>query len=204
MARRSQRLSGNGTSISKHKRAASGEVSRYFQPKRPKNQPSSRTKRLSAENQKDEEEFDKDPEDLEDSPSSNDELSSEYDEDGKKSPVSESEDEDENDDEDGDETDEDPKPRKKSGAKNPTSTLPTSNTKGNEVWRPGVKTGLGPGKQVIIKKPKARDAGKIPYKDETIHPNTFLFLKDLAANNDRDWLKCKSTSCTVIVIGDMV
>jgi hypothetical protein len=38
--------------------------------------------------------------------------------------------------------------------------------------------------------PKARDAGGQPYEDSRIHPNTFLFLKDLKANNNRDWLKC--------------
>lgn len=38
--------------------------------------------------------------------------------------------------------------------------------------------------------PKARDAGDQPYEDSRIHPNTFLFLKDLKANNNRDWLKC--------------
>jgi hypothetical protein len=38
--------------------------------------------------------------------------------------------------------------------------------------------------------PKARDAGDTPYEDSRIHPNTFLFLKDLKANNNRDWLKC--------------
>src|SRR5579871_5885375 len=53
-----------------------------------------------------------------------------------------------------------------------------------DLSRPGVKTGLGPGTQVIIKKPKARDAGDTPYSDESIHPNTMLFLKDLAANNN--------------------
>jgi len=62
-------------------------------------------------------------------------------------------------------------------------------TKGQELWRPGVKTGLGPGKQVFIKIPKAREVGKTPYTDDTIHPNTFLFLRDLAGNNDREWLK---------------
>jgi hypothetical protein len=58
-----------------------------------------------------------------------------------------------------------------------------------DVSRPGTKTGLGPGTQVIIKKPRARSPGKTPYIDETIHPNTMLFLKDLAKNNDRQWLK---------------
>ncbi|CZT24595.1 uncharacterized protein RCC_10320 [Ramularia collo-cygni] len=61
--------------------------------------------------------------------------------------------------------------------------------KGSEIWRPGVKSGLGPGKQLIIKKPKARPAGSTPYKDETIHPNTLLFLADLKVNNNREWLK---------------
>lgn len=61
--------------------------------------------------------------------------------------------------------------------------------KGKELWREGVKTGLGPGKEVFIKKPKARDPGGIDYKDDTIHPNTMLFLKDLKENNERQWLK---------------
>jgi len=68
----------------------------------------------------------------------------------------------------------------------------TSSTKGKELWRSGVKTGLGPGKQVIIAKPKARPAGKTPYTDDSIHPNTMLFLSDLARNNDREWLKSTS------------
>lgn len=58
-----------------------------------------------------------------------------------------------------------------------------------ELWREGVTTGLGPGKEVIIKKPKMRDPGDVPYKDETIHPNTKLFLEDLVENNDRVWFK---------------
>ncbi|KAJ9239255.1 hypothetical protein DTO166G5_2424 [Paecilomyces variotii] len=62
-------------------------------------------------------------------------------------------------------------------------------TKGKELWREGVRTGLGPGKQVFIKKPKARDPGNTPYQDQTIHPNTMLFLQDLKENNDRQWLK---------------
>jgi hypothetical protein len=58
-----------------------------------------------------------------------------------------------------------------------------------ELLKPGAK--LAPGTQLIIKKPKAREAGDTPYTDHTIHPNTMLFLKDLKANNDRQWLKCK-------------
>ncbi|KAI9845616.1 MAG: hypothetical protein M1838_001676 [Thelocarpon superellum] len=62
-------------------------------------------------------------------------------------------------------------------------------SKGQELWRPGVKAGLGPGKEIIIRLPKAREAGSTPYQPHTIHPNTFLFLGDLARNNDREWLK---------------
>ena len=54
-----------------------------------------------------------------------------------------------------------------------------------------MQTGLGPGKEVIIAKPKPRDAGATPYADDQIHPNTMLFLADLAKNNDREWLKSK-------------
>lgn len=57
-----------------------------------------------------------------------------------------------------------------------------------ELWKSGAK--LPPGTQLIMKKPKARDAGDTPYSDDTIHPNTMLFLEDLAANNERQWLKC--------------
>ena len=65
--------------------------------------------------------------------------------------------------------------------------------KGQELWRPGVKTGLAPGEQLFIKLPKARQAGKTPYEDDTIHPNTLLFLSDLKENNDREWLKGKTS-----------
>lgn len=61
--------------------------------------------------------------------------------------------------------------------------------KGQELWRPGVKASAAPGEAVFIKLPKAREAGKTPYADSTLHPNTMLFLKDLRANNDREWLK---------------
>lgn len=64
-----------------------------------------------------------------------------------------------------------------------------------DLLKPGAK--LPPGTQVIIKKPKARGPGNTPYVDETIHPNTMLFLTDLAANNDRTWLKCMCTFATI-------
>ena len=79
----------------------------------------------------------------------------------------------------------------------------SKSSKGQELWRPGVKAGLGPGKQVLIKIPKAREAGKTPYRDDTIHPNTLLFLRDLADNNDREWLKSKlshATPCCLIYV----
>lgn len=44
----------------------------------------------------------------------------------------------------------------------------------------------------MIKKPKARPAGKTPYASHTIHPNTFLFLHELKGNNNREWLKSRS------------
>ena len=62
-------------------------------------------------------------------------------------------------------------------------------TESKELWRSGVRTGLGPGTQVIIDKPRARSPGNVQYKDDQIHPNTMLFLRDLASNNDREWLK---------------
>ncbi|KAF2017431.1 hypothetical protein BU24DRAFT_345166 [Aaosphaeria arxii CBS 175.79] len=60
-------------------------------------------------------------------------------------------------------------------------------SKEKELWEPGSR--LEVGTQVIIKKPKAREAGDTPYTDHSIHPNTMLFLRDIAANNDRQWLK---------------
>ena len=60
---------------------------------------------------------------------------------------------------------------------------------GKNLWREGVKAGLGPGKQIFIAKPKPRDDGGIKYVPEMIHPNTMAFLSDLKKNNDRQWLK---------------
>ncbi|KAH9875014.1 hypothetical protein J1614_004502 [Plenodomus biglobosus] len=72
-------------------------------------------------------------------------------------------------------------------AKSKSLPIHTAHADEKELWKAGAK--LAPGTQIIIKKPKARDAGDTPYADNTIHPNTLLFLKDLAANNDRQWLK---------------
>jgi hypothetical protein len=59
----------------------------------------------------------------------------------------------------------------------------------NEYLKPGAE--LPEGTRLMIERPKARSAGKTPYKNETIHPNTLLFLQELAANNERNWLKSK-------------
>ena len=83
-----------------------------------------------------------------------------------------------------------PKSRKAGRKSAPSVVKVTSKSaKGQELWRPGVKTDLAPGEAVFIKLPKAREAGGTQYKDDTIHPNTMLFLKDLKENNDREWLK---------------
>ena len=94
-----------------------------------------------------------------------------------------------------DESESDTKPKKKRGPKS-VSKVSGSNTtavkigkKGQELWRPGVKSSLAPGEAIYIALPKARSAGSTPYTSSTVHPNTLLFLGDLRQNNDRDWLK---------------
>jgi hypothetical protein len=84
-----------------------------------------------------------------------------------------------------------PQKRRAPASSKATQSALTSGSKGKELWRQGVSTGLAPGTQIVIKKPKPRTPGKTPYSDITIHPNTMLFLKDLKANNDREWLKSK-------------
>lgn len=46
-----------------------------------------------------------------------------------------------------------------------------------------------PPKVTFIPLPKLRDTNGILYTDETLHPNTLLFLRDLKAHNQRPWLK---------------
>jgi hypothetical protein len=82
-----------------------------------------------------------------------------------------------------------PKGRVKKPKVGATSAISTVLQKGKELWRAGVSTGLGPGKQVYIEKPKPRGDGGIKYVPERIHPHTMAFLKDLKNNNDREWLK---------------
>lgn len=50
-----------------------------------------------------------------------------------------------------------------------------------------------PPKVTIIPLVKLRDTEGIEYEDFKLHKNTMLFLRDLKANNQRPWLKCKST-----------
>lgn len=95
------------------------------------------------------------------------------------------------DEDDADDFTEDEKPKikkRKAPAKGKPSPR-SQQAKHGELWRNGADIDLEPGTEIIIKKPKARPAGKVPYKSDTIHPNTMLFLKDLKANNDREWLK---------------
>ena len=98
--------------------------------------------------------------------------------------------EDDGDDEGYSEEDVKPKARRKSLGKGRAVQSKDKTGKGQELWRSDVKAGLGPGKQVIVKLPKARPAGSTPYEPHTIHSNTLLFLGDLAKNNNREWLKC--------------
>jgi hypothetical protein len=108
---------------------------------------------------------------------------SDFEDDSSKEPTSESSD---------DETGDDDVKPKKGAPRGRTAqrALPMHGKRADEkdLWKSGAK--LPPGTQLIIKKPKARDAGQTPYTDSTIHPNTMLFLEDLAANNERQWLKC--------------
>ncbi|KAF1991583.1 hypothetical protein K402DRAFT_128393 [Aulographum hederae CBS 113979] len=78
-------------------------------------------------------------------------------------------------------------PKRKGRSLKAKPAVPSKSFTSMEAQDPDVTT--EPSGRVIIKKPKPREAGSTPYKDETIHPNTVLFLKDLAANNNRPWLK---------------
>jgi hypothetical protein len=83
------------------------------------------------------------------------------------------------------------KPKKRSQPIKSTSATSTRHGRAKDFLKTGADTGFEPGTQVVIKKPKARDDGGIPYVNDAIHPNTMLFLKELAENNDREWLKSK-------------
>lgn len=165
MTRRSGRLSGTGTATGKHKRAASGSSAADLVPKKAKKQHATPTKSQYFESN------DEDPADsneVSDSSSAADSGSDfadpEHEEDAISGPAQSAEDDEDEEDEENENSEAD-RPRSKKLSK------------------------MRPGTQVIFKKPKARPAGKVPYTDETIHPNTLLFLADLKANNKREWLK---------------
>lgn len=85
-----------------------------------------------------------------------------------------------------------PKHMPKGRSQKKQASIRTGQTEEKELWKPGAK--LEPGTRLIIKKPKAREAGDTPYTESTIHPNTMLFLEEIKENNDRQWLK--SPLCT--------
>lgn len=185
MVRKSQRLSSSSKSVPAHKRAASATTISAASTKRSKKGSSSKETRTKSQTLTHQDETGEDSEDEGPSePSTDEDEASEFGGEADESPPDGSDDVDEYDSED-DKPSRSGRPTPKKGMK----AFAGSRSQGQELWRPGVKTGLGPGTQVVIKKPKARAAGKTPYKDETIHPNTMLFLADLKANNDRQWLK---------------
>lgn len=193
MARKSQRLSSASGATPTHKRAASATALPGETTKKTKTQKATPTKSQYFESDT------KNPSDEVMRDDEDDELSSAPADDASDFGLdSTSEDEDE--DEDSYDDDEDAPKRSKKNATPRKIGSSTTATRGSEVWREGVKTGLGPGKEVIIKKPKARAAGKTPYADDTLHPNTLLFLADLKKNNDREWLKSEFFDCPQLAL----
>lgn len=195
MARKSQRLSaGAATALPSHKRNASNTSLPGGDAKKTKTQKATPTKSQyfpkgketggQSGSQDDEDTSAPEEDEDDDPPSAAEEDLSEF----GSAPESDDEGDDDDDDEEYESEVEQPKSRRKSASAK-TTTASSKKQSGGELWREGVKTGLGPGQEVIIKKPKARPAGKVPYSDETIHPNTLLFLQDLKANNNREWLK---------------
>lgn len=193
MSRRSERLSISAkiTPARSHKRAASNTAISDAKAKRSKSRKANATKSkyfkdLEAKLEATEDEV-SDGTHAEESSSDDDEIS-DFAEEDEKLTTSDS------DGEASSGSDEFPKSGKSAKRGKGATPVASVTTKSSELWRPGVKAGLGPGNQVVIKKPQARAAGKTPYQDHTIHPNTLLFLKELKANNERQWLKSKS--CT--------
>ncbi|KAK1058123.1 hypothetical protein LTR74_013652 [Friedmanniomyces endolithicus] len=170
MARKSERLSTGTRSGAAHKRVASTTAIPRSEAKRPKTKKATPTKSQHFQ-------ADEDAEDEEGKPSSgDDDVDSAFDDDGNAS----SSDAGPADDDFNSGSEDEPKQRKKPAPRK------TAQTPGGASAYEGQETSLEPGTQLIIRKPKARPAGKTPYSDSTIHPNTLLFLKDLAANNNRE------------------
>ena len=195
MPRKSQRISSGSVAASKHKRAASNSTPLSAESKDSKKLKATPTKSEYFEGTRKRVEAVED-EQLDIEPSSPDEEDVSEFGDEPESSASDAE----NDDEYGSDSEQESKKRKKPTPRKEATSSAAIRTKGNELLKPGVKTGLGPGTQVVIKKPKARAAGKTPYEDETIHPNTLLFLKDLKANNERQWLKSESSLSNIAIV----
>lgn len=206
MARKSQRLSaGATTALPSHKRNASNTSLPGGEAKKTRTQKATPTKSqyFSKGEQNDAHSGSQDDDDAsapeddgdDDPASAAEEDLSEF----GSAPESDDAEDDEDDEEEYESEVEQPKSRRKSAS---AKIMAASSKKksGGELWREGVKTGLGPGQEVIIKKPKARPAGKVPYSDETIHPNTILFLKDLKENNNREWLKSELFLLRLVII----
>ena len=199
MARKSQRLSaGAATTLPSHKRAASNTSLPAGEVKKSKTQKTTPTKsqyftKHAGDSARSKKKADDSGDELAPDDDDEDELASAPEDDlsefGSAHDSDDAEDDDDDDNEDEYESEvEEPKSRRKSSS-NKAAAGKSKTVSGGELWREGVKTGLGPGTQVVIKKPKARPAGKVSYSDASIHPNTLLFLKDLKANNNREWLK---------------
>lgn len=187
MARKSQRVTAASATSTRHKRAASNSTPLDTEKSGPKKQKATPTK---SKYFKQPGHHSEDAEDAEDEQLESEELSS-HQEEGSDF-ESESQEASSDDDEDEYDSEAESKPSSTKKAKTPATPKASAaiRTKGNDnLLRPGVKTGLGHGTEVVIKKPKARPAGKTPYRDDTIHPNTLLFLEELKANNERQWLK---------------
>lgn len=191
----------NGTNITMARvgrKAASGtesEVTRRFSSKRPsspKSTPTRQSKRAKTTPKKSSYFEGSDDDDGDEAKDQNDSESA-FEEAGDDSevfaPLSDDSDGNGEDDVESDEEEFEPKKRSSAAKKKASTVLASRPAPKKELWREGTKTEYEPGTQVVIKKPKARDAGKTPYSNDTIHPNTMLFLKDLKANNNREWLK---------------
>ncbi|KAK5115119.1 hypothetical protein LTR62_001816 [Meristemomyces frigidus] len=179
MTRQSARLSSGAKPTPAHKRVASGSAIATSETKRTRTTKATPTKSQHFPSNKAEEKAEPGEASSPDAePSASDFAESE-----EQPQSSESEPEDDY------SSDNKPKTKKISASRTATKGSTTTKTRDSVGTGNGEKTGLGPGTEVIIKKPKARPAGKTPYTDETLHPNTFLFLQDLKANNNRPWLK---------------
>ncbi|KAK3673179.1 hypothetical protein LTR78_007019 [Recurvomyces mirabilis] len=186
MARKSERLSESTKSTPAHKRAASATAIPSAEVKRPKTAKSTpmESQYFADDNPNKKITGDIGDQDDDDESSVEEPVSaSDFDEDENRPESSDPEEDDDYD------SEKEQSSKRKSVSRKGAKSSPVIRTKVSAVSKAGEKTGLAPGTQLIIKKPKARPAGKTHYVDEKLHPNTFLFLQDLKANNNRSWLK---------------